>query len=103
KDRCAQAQGQLDLVRADLASASDLVGVSHDIAKARAELKQLKGETAKEAKALEALVKQRTEAETQLVALRNDAQRLIAIRSEGEAVMANLRRQLQSVQIGIRP
>ena len=60
----------------------------------------LQGETAEAKKALAALQKQRAEADTKLVALNLEANRMIAIRTEGEAVMAKLRSQLAQVQIG---
>jgi len=49
------------------------------------------------------LNKQRAEADTRLVALGLEANRMIAIRTEGEAVMAHLRAQLQQVSLGQRP
>ena len=60
-------------------------------------------ETAEAETALAALQKQRAEADVRLVALGLEANRMIAIRTEGEAVMAHLRAQLQQVSIGQRP
>jgi|SRR6516162_3154125 len=100
QDQRTQAQKQLDAVLSDLGRASGLVGLNSEIKKARATLEGLKGETAEATKALEKLAKERNESEAKLVALGSEAQRMIAIRVEGEAVMANLRAQLQRVQIG---
>jgi chromosome segregation ATPase len=97
------AQDQLAAVTNDLQRLSDLVGVGHDIEKARKELARVKAENAKAAKVLGARAKQITEADAKLVTLGNEAQRQLAIRTEGEAVMANLRAQLQQVQVGQRP
>jgi seryl-tRNA synthetase len=97
------AEKQLNAVHADLARSSELAGVGHDMEKARTELEKVKAETAKADKTLEARLKQITEADARLVVLGNEAQRLVAIRVEGEAVMANLRMKLQQVQIGVQP
>jgi len=100
RDQHKQAQSQLDAVMKDLQRLSDLVGVGHDIKKARAELKRVQSETERANQALEKLAKEQTEREAKLVALGLEANRMIAIRTEGEAVMAHLRAQLQQVQIG---
>jgi chromosome segregation ATPase len=96
-------QGQLDALTDDLQRRTTLAGLNREIAAARKNLKALEAETAEAEKALAALQKQRADGERRLVALGNEAQRMIAIRTEGEAVMANLRAQLQQVQIGQRP
>ena len=101
--QCKSAQDQLAAVTKDLQRLSDLVGVGHNIAKARAELKRVEAENAKAAKALEARLKECTEADARLVALGLEAQRMIGIRTEGEAVMADIRAKLARVQIGARP
>ena len=101
--RCKQAKAQLDAVLSDLDRGSTLAGINSEIKKARTELKRVKSETEQATAALEKLAKERTEAEAKLVALGNEAQRMINIRTEGEAVMANLRAQLAQVQIGQRP
>ena len=103
RDQHKQAQSQLDAVMKDLQRLSDLVGVGHDIKKARAELKRVQSETERANQALEKLAKEQTEREAKLVALGLEANRMIAIRTEGEAVMAHLRAQLQQVSIGQRP
>jgi chromosome segregation ATPase len=95
-------QGQLQLMTNDLQRLSDLVGVGHDIEKARKELAALNVEKGKVTTALEKLAKEKTEREAQLVTLGNEANRMIAIRSEGEAVMADLRKRLGAVQMGQR-
>jgi chromosome segregation ATPase len=99
RDQHAQAEKQLTAVRADLQRASTRVGLDHEIAKARAELKRVKDESAKAASDLEARSKQIAEADARLVSLNNEAQRMVQIRVEGEAVMADLRAKVQSVQI----
>jgi predicted nucleic acid-binding Zn-ribbon protein len=98
-----QAQHQLDAVNNELGRALTLAGLNREIAAARKTLATLQAETAATEKALEALKRQRLDGERQLVALGNEAQRMIGIRTEGEAVMAKLRAQLQQVSIGQRP
>src|SRR5262249_23297190 len=68
-----QVQADLNSARAYLQRGSTLAGLDSEIARAGKELAQLKSETAKEAKALEALAKQRSEAEARNVALNNEA------------------------------
>jgi predicted nucleic acid-binding Zn-ribbon protein len=97
------AQDQLAAVTNDLQRLSGLVGVGHDIDKARTELKRIKSETEQATKALEALKKQRTEVESQVLALQNESRRLLSIRAESEAAMADIRMKLGAVQIGHRP
>jgi chromosome segregation ATPase len=96
-------QSQLDAAMKDLQRASTRVGLDREIAAARKTLDALKAETVEATKALEALNKQRVDAERQLVALGNEAQRMIAIRTEGEAVMAAIKTKLLQVQLGNRP
>jgi chromosome segregation ATPase len=102
RDQHKQAQSQLDAVMKDLQRFSDLAAVGHDIDKARKELARLKAETAKTEKALEARLKQCTEADSRLVGLNLEANRMIAIRTEGEAVMADIKAKLNQVQLGQR-
>jgi len=97
-----QAQSQLDAVMKDLQRGSTLAGINREITGARKQLEALQVETAETEKALAALQKQRADGERQLVALGNEAQRMIAIRTEGEAVMADIRAKLAQVQIGQR-
>jgi chromosome segregation ATPase len=99
QEQCASVKKQVAAVRADLHQRSTLAGIHADIEKGHKTLEALKVEMAEAAKALEALNKQRADGERQLVALGREAQRLIAIRVEGEAVMAALRAKIQSVQI----
>jgi chromosome segregation ATPase len=101
--QCKSTQGQLQLMTNDLQRLSDLVAVGHDIEKARTELKRVKSETEQATKALEKLLREKTERQAQLNTLAAEAQRIIAIRSEGEAFMADLRKRLGAVQIGNRP
>jgi chromosome segregation ATPase len=103
QNQCKLAQDQLDAVKSELERGSTLVGLNREIAAARKTLASLQADTERANQALEKLSKERTEREAQLNVLRNEAQRMIAIRTEGEAVMANLRAQLNSVQIGHRP
>jgi chromosome segregation ATPase len=86
------AQDQLAALNDELARRTTLAGLNREIAAA-----------GKKLKALQAVNKQRAEADTRLVALGLEANRMIAIRTEGEAVMAHLRAQLQQVSIGQRP
>jgi len=101
--RCKSTQDQLDALNDELAQRTTLAGLNRGIAAASKKLKALQVETAEEEKAVAALNKQRTEAEAKLVTLNNEAQRMIGIRTEGEAVMAKLRAQLQQVQLGRQP
>lgn len=101
--QCKLAQDQLAAVTNDLHRAAGLVGVGHNIEQARAELQRVKRETEQASKALERLSKERTEREAQVNALGDEVRRLVAIRTESEAAMANIRAQLGSVQIGARP
>jgi chromosome segregation ATPase len=98
-----QAQSQLDAVTKDLQRLSDLVGVGHDIKKGRAELKRVQSETERANQALEARLKQCTEADSRLVALNLEANRMLGIRAEAEAVYADIRAKVNSVQLGARP
>src|SRR6516164_6783415 len=100
--RCKSAQSQLDEINNELQRASTLAGITREIAAASKKLKALQVETAETEKALAALNKQRAEADSRLVALNLEANRMIAIRTEGEVVMADLRAQLAQVSLGQR-
>src|SRR5262249_54206972 len=100
--QCKAAQERLELTTSEFDKVAALVGVGHDIKKDRAELARVKRETEQATKALEKAAKELTEREAQVNALRNEAQRLIAIRTEGEAVMNKIMMQLNSIQIGQR-
>jgi chromosome segregation ATPase len=93
---------QLELVRRELQRVEGLVGVGHDIDKARNELTRVKSEAERVSKDLERLLKEKTERQAQINVLGNEAQRLVAIRTESEAFMADLRKRL-GVQLGQRP
>jgi chromosome segregation ATPase len=95
-----QAQSQLDAVVSELQRRSTLAGINREIAGARKTLERLMGETAEAEKALEVLNKQRADGERRLVELTNEANRMIGIRTEGEAVMADIKAKLAQVQIG---
>jgi predicted nucleic acid-binding Zn-ribbon protein len=96
--QCKAAQTQLELTRSELQRLEGLVGVGHDIKKARTELKRVQSETEQTTKALEKLSKERTAREAQLVALGNEATRMLGIRAEAEAAMSKIRSQLGLVQ-----
>jgi hypothetical protein len=61
----------------------------------------LQAETAEAEKALEARLKQCTEADSRLVALNLEANRMLGIRAE--AVYADIRAKVYSVQLGPQP
>jgi predicted nucleic acid-binding Zn-ribbon protein len=103
QDRRASAQKQLDAVMKDLHRASTLAGINREITEARKTLEALKVETAEATTALEKLVKEQKEREARINALGLEANRLIAIRTEGEAAMADIRAKLAQVQLGARP
>ena len=103
RDQHTQAQSQLDAVMKDLGRGTTRVGLDREIAAARKTLEALKAEIEEATTALEALKKQRADASAKLAALTLEANRMIAIRTEGEAVMAGLRAKLAQVQIGQRP
>ena len=98
QDQCKSAQDQLELTTRELRGAAGLVGVAHDIKEARKELTRIRSETAEATKALDKLVKERTAREAEVKALGAETRRLVAVRTESETVMANLRAQLHSVQ-----
>src|SRR6516164_1445299 len=100
--RCKSTQDQLDALNDELAQRTTLAGLNRGIAAASKKLKALQVETAEAETALAALNKQRAETDTRLVALNLEANRMIAIRTEGEAVMAGLRAQLAKVSLGQR-
>jgi predicted nucleic acid-binding Zn-ribbon protein len=95
-----EAQAQLDAAMNNLGRASTLAGLNHEITTAKAELKKLNIEKAALEVSIVGLAKERTDAERQLLALRNEAHGWVTARSESEAAMAGLRRQLASIQLG---
>jgi chromosome segregation ATPase len=97
------AKKQLDRVFADLSRGSSLVGLNHEITAARKVLATLQADTERATAAKAVVERQCVDGERRLVSLNNEAQRMIAIRTEGEAVMADLRTKLHSVQLGNRP
>jgi chromosome segregation ATPase len=96
------AQSQLDAVLSDLHRGSTLVGINTEIAAARKTLEALEGEKEEKTKGLEKLSKERADLQAQVNALGNEAQRLIAIRTEAEGVMAGIKQKLAGVQLGQR-
>jgi chromosome segregation ATPase len=95
--QCKSAQDQLERTTRELPRIGALVAVGHDIEKAREELRRVKSETAETAKALELLQKERSDAEAKLGGLGDDVRRLVAVRTESETVMANIRSKVNSV------
>jgi chromosome segregation ATPase len=102
QDQRAQTQRQLDTILAHLNKAASLGSIDAEILKAQKDLAALNVEKGKVATALEKLTQERREREAQINSLGNEVQRLLAIRSESEAVMANLRKQVGLVQSGQR-
>jgi len=86
-----QAQSQLDAVMKDLHRGSTRVGLDHEIVAARTELARLKAEAEQATKALEALQKQRADAERQVVAAQTDMKNLRAERAEATTELARVK------------
>jgi chromosome segregation ATPase len=97
------AQKQVAAIRGDLHQRSTLAGVQADIEKGRKVLATLQADIERATAAKAAVEKQCTAADSRLVALNLEANRMIAIRTEGESVMAGLRAQLAQVSLGQRP
>jgi chromosome segregation ATPase len=97
------AQDQLAAVNDELARRVTLAGLNREIAAARKTLAAVQADTVQVTENLQALKEQRGDASAKLAALTVEANRMIAIRTEGEAVMAHLRAQLQQVSLGQRP
>jgi chromosome segregation ATPase len=91
QDQRVSVQKQLDVVMKDLGRGSSLVGLNSEIAAARTELARLKAETEGATKALEALNKQRSGVERQVVAAQDDMQSLRAERAEATAEIARVK------------
>jgi chromosome segregation ATPase len=85
------AQKQLDAVMKDLHRGSTRVGLDHEIVAARTELARLKAEAEQATKALEALQKQRADAERQVVAAQTDMKNLRAERAEATTELARVK------------
>jgi chromosome segregation ATPase len=96
------AKKQLDRVLADLERGSSLAGLNHEIAAAKKTLATLRVEIERATAAKAAVEKQCTDAAGRLVSVTNEANRMIAIRTEGEAVMAALKAKIASVPLGQR-
>jgi hypothetical protein len=97
------AEKQLSTVRADLQQALTRVGLDREIAAARKVLAMLQADIEKATAAKAAVEKQVAAGEARVVALGNEANRMIALRSESEAVMADIKNKLAQVQLGQRP
>ena len=93
----------MDEINNELGKASTLAGINREIAAARKTLKALQAETAEAEKAVATLNKQRTDAERRLVALNLEANRLLGIRAEAEAVYADIKAKVYSVEWGSQP
>jgi chromosome segregation ATPase len=88
------AQDQLTAVTRELQRSTVLHSLGGDIAGARKTLEGLKAETAKEAKALAKLTKERTERQAQVTALGNEVTDLVAVRANNQELMAKLKQQI---------
>jgi len=91
RDQHTQAQSQLDAVMKDLGRGTTRVGLDREIAAARKTLEALKAEIEEATTALEALNKQRSGAECQVVAAQNDMQSLRAERAEAAAEITRVK------------
>jgi chromosome segregation ATPase len=94
------AQSQLDEIHNELGKAYTLAGLNREITAVGKKLKALQAEMAEATTALEALAKQRADGERRLVALGNEANRMLGIRAEAEAVYADIKSKLNSVSLG---
>jgi chromosome segregation ATPase len=101
--QCKSVQSQLDALNDELQRRTTLAGLNREIATARKALAMLQADTAEATKALDKLAKERTAREAQLVALGNEANRMLGIRAEAEAVYADIKARVYSVQLGQRP
>jgi len=97
KDQHGKAKAELETTLADLDRASSLRGLNSALAKARMELERLNSETAKETKALEVLVKKRTEVEARVVALEDNARAATAERCRAQEMLEQVKIKLRSV------
>lgn len=87
-------QDQLAAVTDDLHRLSGLVGVGHDIAKAKAELEKQRGETERVSTALASLRRQQSEEAHKLQALQNETSRLTSLRREYETAIGHLKKMI---------
>jgi chromosome segregation ATPase len=97
--QCKQAQEQLKLTTSEFDKVTASLGIGRDIVKLRAELKKVKVETERATAALEKVTKEQTAREARVRTLDAEAQRFLALRSESEAVMADIRSRINSVQL----
>ena len=97
RDQCIKAKADLDCYGEYLHRASTLAGLSSEIQKSRSELEQLNAETAKETKALEALVKKRKEIEARVVTLEADARQATAERCRAQEIIEQCKKKLEAV------
>jgi chromosome segregation ATPase len=100
RTECTVAQDQLATVTADLKRLSDLVGAHHEIATAKKAVQKLATEKSALEASIAALSKEQTQRQAKVNALGDEVRRLLAIQSESESVVADLRMRLRSVQIG---
>jgi len=94
KEQCTKAKAELETTLADLDRASSLRGLNNEIKKSRKELEQLNAETAKETKALEALVKKRKEDEVRVLRLEDDARQATSERCAAQEMLGRIKTQL---------
>ena len=97
KDQHSKVKAELDAALANLDRALSLGSIQAEIKKAGKELERLKSETAKESKALEVLVKKRTEAEARVVALENSARAATAERCRAQEMLQEVKAKVAMV------
>jgi chromosome segregation ATPase len=91
KDEIVKAKATLEVILADQQRASKLVHLDREIKKARPELERLKAEITEQSNSLEALVKQRTEAEAHVATLQQDARLASAERARAQETLQEIR------------
>ena len=97
--QCKEAKADLDRSREYLHRASTLAQLDREIEKARTELERLNHETAKAAKALEAVTKKRAEVEAQTVALENSARQATAERCRAQEMLEQVKTKVRSITL----
>jgi chromosome segregation ATPase len=97
QDQHSKVKAELETTLANLDRASSLRGLDSEIKKSRKELEQLNAETAKETKALEALVKKRKETEVHVVALEERARAATAERCRAQDMLQEVKAKVAMV------
>jgi hypothetical protein len=90
----APSKADVDAILAHRDKALSLGSIDAEISKAQKDVAALNIEKGKATAAVAALAKEQTARQAQLVALGDEAQRLIAIRSEGERAVADIKMRL---------